>query len=84
MGSDFYQSTVDIVENERTGEPNLGIGKYCYIDRAIIDKNARIGNHVKIIGGKHLQDGDFHTHSIKDGIVVIKKGAVIPEGTQIG
>lgn len=84
MGSDFYQSTVDIVENDRTGEPNLGIGKYCYIDRAIIDKNARIGNHVKIIGGTHLQDGDFHTHSIKDGIVVIKKGAVIPEGTQIG
>ncbi|MHA6697597.1 glucose-1-phosphate adenylyltransferase [Chryseobacterium sp. A321] len=84
MGSDFYQSTLDIVENDRTGEPNLGIGKYCYIDRAIIDKNARIGNHVKIIGGKHLQDGDFHTHSIKDGVVVIKKGAVIPEGTQIG
>ncbi|MHA6727430.1 glucose-1-phosphate adenylyltransferase [Chryseobacterium sp. A301] len=84
MGSDFYQSTMDIVENDRTGEPNLGIGKYCYIDRAIIDKNARIGNHVKIIGGKHLQDGDFHTHSIKDGVVVIKKGAVIPEGTQIG
>ncbi len=84
MGADFYQPTDQIVENDRTGEPNLGIGKYCYIDRAIIDKNARIGNHVKIIGGKHLQDGDFHTHSIKDGIVVIKKGASIPEGTQIG
>lgn len=83
MGADLYQSTDEIVENDRTGQPNMGIGKYCYIDRAIIDKNVRIGNNVRIIGGKHLEDGDFHTHSIKDGIVVIKKGVVIPEGTQI-
>lgn len=83
MGADFYQSTDEIVENDRTGQPNMGVGKYCYIDRAIIDKNVRIGNNVRIIGGKHLEDGDFQTHSIKDGIVVIKKGVVIPEGTQI-
>ncbi len=83
MGADFYQCTDEIVENDRTGQANIGIGKYCYIDRAIIDKNARIGNNVRIIGGKHLEDGDFQTHSIKDGVVVIKKGAVIPEGTQI-
>lgn len=84
MGSDYYQDTKDIIENDKTGKPNLGIGKYCYIDKAIIDKNCRIGDHVSIIGGKHHPDGDFETHSIKEGIVVLKKNAVISPGTQIG
>ncbi len=84
MGSDYYQPTYDIEENEHKGEPTLGVGKFCYIDKAILDKNCRIGNNVRIIGGKHLPDGDFDTYSIKDGIVVIKKNAVIPSGTQIG
>ena len=84
MGSDYYQPTSEIIENDAAGRPNIGIGKYCYIDRAIIDKNAKIGNNVRIIGGKHLPDGDYETHSIKDGIVVVKKNAVIKEGTHIG
>ncbi|MGC4129597.1 MAG: glucose-1-phosphate adenylyltransferase [Bergeyella sp.] len=84
MGADFYQDTEEIVANDNVGAPNLGVGKYCYIDKAILDKNCRIGNNVRIIGGKHLPDGDFDTHSIKDGVVVVKKNAVIPPGTQIG
>lgn len=84
MGSDYYQDTKEIIENDRTGQPNIGIGKYCYIDHAIIDKNCRVGDHVSIIGGKHLADGDFDTHSIKDGIIVLKKNSFIPPGTQIG
>lgn len=84
MGADFYQGTVEIVANDQSGEPNLGVGKYCYIENAILDKNCRIGNNVRIIGGKHLPDGDYETHSIKDGIVVVKKNAVIRPGTHIG
>ncbi len=83
MGSDYYQPTASIVENDHAGKPNLGIGKYCYIDHAIIDKNCAIGDNVRIIGGKHVPDGDFATHSIKDGIIVLKKGAVISPGTHI-
>ncbi len=83
MGADFYQNTVEIVENDSHGTPNLGVGKYCYIERAILDKNCRIGDNARIIGGAHLEDGDYNTHSIKDGIVVIKKNAVIAPGTQI-
>ncbi len=83
MGADYYQATDEIVENENKGKPNMGIGKYCYIEYAIIDKNVKIGNNVRIIGGKHLPDGDYETHSVKDGIVVVKKGAVIKDGTQI-
>lgn len=84
MGADFYQDTKEIVQNDKTGNPNLGVGKYCYIEKAILDKNCRIGDNVRIIGGKHLPDGDYESHSIKDGIVVVKKNAVISPGTQIG
>jgi len=84
MGADFYQNTTEIVLNDRKGRPNMGIGKYCYIEKAILDKNCYIGDNVKIIGGKHLPDGDYETHSVQDGIVVVKKGAVLPPGTHIG
>ncbi|QDP86343.1 glucose-1-phosphate adenylyltransferase [Chryseobacterium sp. SNU WT5] len=83
MGADFYQETKEIVDNDEKGVPNLGVGKYCYIERAILDKNCRIGDNVRIIGGNHLADGDYENHSVKDGIIVIKKNAVIPPGTQI-
>ena len=83
MGADYYQDTKEIVANDNSRTPNLGIGKYCYIEKAILDKNCYIGDNVRIIGGKHLPDADYDTHSIKDGIVVVKKGAVIKEGTQI-
>ncbi|MGE8433596.1 glucose-1-phosphate adenylyltransferase [Chryseobacterium joostei] len=84
MGADFYQNTTEIVMNDRSGRPNMGIGKYCYIEKAILDKNCYIGDNVKIIGGKHIPDGDYGTHSVQDGIVVVKKGAVLPPGTHIG
>jgi len=83
MGADFYQQTTEIVANDDRGIPNLGVGKYCYIERAILDKNSCIGDNVRIIGGKHLPDGDFDNYSIKDGIVVVKKNAVISAGTII-
>ncbi|TXF79058.1 glucose-1-phosphate adenylyltransferase [Chryseobacterium sp.] len=83
MGADYYQDTKDIIANDRNGVPNVGVGKYCYIEQAILDKNCSIGDNVRIIGGKHLPDGDFENHSIKDGIVVVKKNAVIPRGTII-
>lgn len=83
MGADYYQDTKEIISNDNEGKPNIGVGKYCYIERAILDKNCSIGDNVRIIGGKHLADGDFETHSIKDGIVVVKKNAQIAPGTHI-
>ncbi len=83
MGADYYQDTEEIVANDQRGMPNLGVGKYCYIERAILDKNCHIGDNVRMIGGKHLPDGDFEHYSIKDGIVVVKKNAVIHPATII-
>lgn len=83
MGSDYYERNEAKIYNRNNNIPNMGIGEYCHIENAILDKNCHIGNHVKIIGGKHMQEGDYENHSVKDGIVVIKKGAIIPDGTQI-
>ncbi len=58
----------------------LGIGERCFIKNTIIDKNCRIGDDVRIIGGKHLENTETDTYLIKDGIVVIKKGSVLPKG----
>ena len=83
MGADYYQNPEDMAENDAKGIPNIGVGKFCYIENAILDKNCHIGNNVRIIGSKHLPDGDFKTHSIKDGIIVVKKDAIIKDGTVI-
>lgn len=83
MGADYYESTDTMEDNAAHDMPNIGIGKFCYIENAILDKNCHIGNNVRIIGSKILADGDFDTYSIKDGIVVIKKDAVIKDNTVI-
>lgn len=83
MGADYYEDAEQLEENRMKNIKNIGVGKYCYIERAILDKNCRIGDNVRIIGGKHMPDGDYDTHSVKDGIVVVKKGAIIHDGTHI-
>lgn len=84
MGADYYQDLDEIARDQEAGRPLIGVGERCYIENAIIDKSACIGNNVRINGGQHLEDGDFETYTVRDGIVVIKKKAVIPNNTVIG
>jgi len=80
MGNDFYETLEVLESNRNRGVPELGIGERCFIKNAIIDKNCRIGNDVRINGGSHLEDTDHVLYTIKDGVVVVKKGAVLPDG----
>ena len=80
MGNDYYETIDEINNAQKTGIPLLGIGHRCYINNAIVDKNCRIGDDVRINGGPHLENTDHSLYTIKDGIVVVKKGAVIPNG----
>jgi len=80
MGNDYFETLDDIASANKSGVPLLGIGHRCYIRNAIIDKNVRIGNDVRINGGNHLENSDHSLYTIKDGVVVVKKGAVIPNG----
>ena len=80
MGSDFYETIDDINDNQSKGYPPIGIGKRCYLRNCIIDKNCRIGDDVRLNGGSHLENKDTELFTIKDGVIVTKKGAVIPDG----
>jgi glucose-1-phosphate adenylyltransferase len=80
MGTDYYETLAEITHNLERSLPKLGIGDRCYIKNVIIDKNCRIGNDVRINGGAHLPDADHSLYTVKDGIVVLKKGAVLPDG----
>ena len=80
MGNDYYETLEEMELNLINGIPKIGIGEGCYIKNAIIDKNCSIGNDVTIKGGVHLEKVDHPLYTIKDGIVVVKKGAVIPNG----
>ena len=83
MGNDFYETIEEIAYNYAKGIPRVGIGDNCNLKNVIVDKDCRIGNNVNIQGGAHLPDFDHSLYAIKDGIVVIKKGAIVPDGFEI-
>ena len=80
MGSDFYETLQEMNHAAERNIPKIGIGERCYIKNAIVDKNCRIGNDVRINGGAHLPNSDHSLYTVKDGIVVVKKGAILPDG----
>lgn len=83
MGSDNYQTLEQIQESHYSQTPIMGIGDRCHIMNAIIDKNTYIGDDVTINCGEKLADGDYGSYVVQDGIVIVKKRAVIPNGTVI-
>jgi glucose-1-phosphate adenylyltransferase len=84
MGSDYFETEEQKLEDARDGQPAIGIGSGSFIKNAIIDKNARIGKNCRIgIENRKREDGDYGSYYIVDGIIIIPKGAIIREGTQI-
>lgn len=83
MGADYFSKHQDFENFIHHGTPLLGIGENCHIENAILDKNCRIGKNVTIKGSTNLQNGDYENYTVSDGIVIIKKFAVIPNGTVI-
>lgn len=79
MGADYYETK----ETRKEGSIPMGIGNNCIIERAIIDKNAYVGNNVKIFNQNKLDYEEGEGYVIRDGIIVVEKGAVIPDGTII-
>ncbi len=81
MGADFYETEAELAANKARGIPHLGVGCNCVIHHAIIDKNARIGDNVRLSpAGK--ADGNYpHGIVIRDGVLVVPKGVTVPSGT---
>lgn len=82
MGNDYFSTDRDFAE-QSSERPLMGIGQRCFLSNTIVDKNARIGNDVKIEGGKHLEDGEYENHFVVDGIVVIPKNGLVPDGYRV-
>ncbi len=85
MGCDFYEPFAERQSNVETGRVPLGIGAGTTIRRAIIDKNARIGHDVQIVNKDRVEEAEREKQGflIRNGIVVVLKNAVIPDGTVI-
>jgi glucose-1-phosphate adenylyltransferase len=85
MGADYYESPTERAKALQCGKVPLGIGANSTIQRAIIDKNARIGRNVRIVNQDNVQEGNREELGfvIRSGIVVVIKNATIPDGTII-
>jgi glucose-1-phosphate adenylyltransferase len=83
MGADYFESGEEKARQEALGIPPIGIGRDCEIRNAIIDKNARIGQGVRLTNARGVRDELAESYCIVNGIVVVPKNAVLPDGTVI-
>jgi glucose-1-phosphate adenylyltransferase len=83
MGADYFESMEGLKANRAKGIPDIGVGRDSEVRNAIIDKNARIGAGVRLVNARKRVADSADNHVIVDGILVIPKSAVIPDGTVI-
>lgn len=85
MGADFFEDPSDYEENRQFGRPDIGVGRNCSIKNTILDKNTRVGDNV-VIDPAGLPDnfGSDVNVAIRDGVCVVCKDAVVPDGFVLG
>ncbi len=85
MGSDIFESIEELRGNLDSEMPHIGIGKNTVIRKAIVDKNVRIGQDVKLLNVRGVENEDCPKGSyyIREGIIIVPKGAYIPDGTEV-
>jgi glucose-1-phosphate adenylyltransferase len=83
VGADRYETEAQRQGNRHQGVPDLGIGAGTVIQQAILDKDCRIGSNVRILNERGVRNADMENYVIRDGIVVVPRGAVLPDGTVI-
>jgi glucose-1-phosphate adenylyltransferase len=83
LGADFYETLEEIEQAKARGLPPIGVGEGTVVERAILDKNVRIGRNVRISNEAGVQNADEKGYYVRDGIVLVPKGGVVPDGTVI-
>jgi glucose-1-phosphate adenylyltransferase len=83
LGADYYETIEELERNAGRGVPPLGIGPESVVEGAIVDKNARVGRGCRIVNEGKVAEFDGDGYYIRDGIVIIPKNAVIPDGKVI-
>lgn len=84
MGADYYETDRDMASNRAKSQPNTGIGNNVIIEDAIVDKNVHIGNNVIIRNPDKVSPPRTSQYVVRDGVICLLKGAIIPDGTRIG
>jgi glucose-1-phosphate adenylyltransferase len=79
LGADYYEA--DDVAPARGDRPRLGIGKDVVLDRVIVDKNARVGDGVRLMNSAGVQEADGDGYYIRNGVIIVPKDGVIKPGT---
>jgi glucose-1-phosphate adenylyltransferase len=83
IGADRFETPEELADNRRRGVPDIGIGADAVIERAIIDKDCRIGRGVRLVNRAGVVSADGELYSIRDGILVIPNDTTLPDGTVI-
>jgi glucose-1-phosphate adenylyltransferase len=83
LGADYHETLEELEQSQARGVPPVGIGEGSVVERAIIDKNARVGRGVRILNEAKVKEADGFGHYVRDGVVIVPKGGIIPDGTVI-
>jgi glucose-1-phosphate adenylyltransferase len=83
IGADRFETDAERAQNRQRGLPDLVVGDNCVVERAILDKDVRIGNNVRIVNRKGVSEEEGDNYVIRDGIVVIPRGSIVRDGTVI-
>ncbi len=83
IGADSYETEAEQAKNRARGVPDLILGDGSVVERAILDKDCRIGNNVRIVNQRGVAEEEGENYVIREGIVVIPRGAVVRDGTVI-
>jgi len=83
IGADRFETDAEREQNERRGIPNFTVGDGSVIENAILDKDCRVGRNVQVVNRRGVQNEDNERYVIREGVVVIPKSTVVPDGTVI-
>jgi len=83
IGADQFETDAERASNRARGIPDFTVGDNTTIERAIVDKDCRIGSNVRIVNQRGLTDAEGDNYVIRDGLVVIPRGTIVPDGTVI-
>ena len=83
IGADRFETDAEREQNERRGIPSFTVGDGSVIENAILDKDCRIGRNVQVVNRRGVQNEDNERYVIREGVVVIPKSTVVPDGTVI-
>jgi glucose-1-phosphate adenylyltransferase len=83
IGADRYETDAERAANRQKNIPDLVVGEGAVIERAILDKDCRVGRNVRLVNQRGVSDAEGENYVIRDGIVTIPRGTIVADGTVI-